>query len=111
MLKSGVDITNIIVLTGRTGLRKGVDGLAALVRLNYELNPMDKGTLFLFCGTRKDRIKGLLYEGDGWLLIYKRLTDGVFQWPRNAAEAREIDRRQFEQLMDGFTIESSIKSY
>lgn len=111
MLKSGADVTNIIVLTGRTDLRKGVDGLAALIRLNYELDPMDKGTLFLFCGTRRDRIKGLLYEGDGWLLLYKRLTDGAFQWPRNVAEARRIDRRQFEQLMDGFTIESSIKSY
>lgn len=85
MLKSGVDVTNIIVLTGRTDLRKGVDGLAALIRLNYESDPMDKGMLFLFCGTRRDRIKGLLYEGDGWLLLYKRLKgkSSLHRWLTN----------------------------
>ena len=55
-------VERIIIATGRTDLRRGIDGLATLVRLNYGINPLD-GTLFLFCGTKRDRIKGLLFEG------------------------------------------------
>lgn len=100
-------VERIVIATSRTDLRRGIDGLATLVRLNYGMNPLD-GTLFLFCGTKRDRIKGLLFEGDGFCLIYKRLTDGVFQWPRTAQEARDISPEQFRLLMDGFSIESSI---
>ena len=42
-----------------------------------------QNALFLFCGRRKDRIKGLYWEGDGFVLLYKRLESGSFQWPRN----------------------------
>lgn len=111
MLKPGVDVIRTIVITGKTDLRKGIDGLVAYVKLSYELNPLDKGTLFLFCGTRRDRIKGLLYEGDGFVLVYKRLTNGNFQWPRNREEAMALTETQYELLMDGFAMESTIKKY
>lgn len=42
----------------------------------YKQNPFEKGTLFLFCGQRSDRIKGLLWMGTGFLLLYKRFEDG-----------------------------------
>lgn len=90
-------------------MRKGIDGLVALVRLRYELDPLEAGTLFLFCGTRKDRIKALVYEGDGFTLAYKRLTSGTFNWPRNEQEARSLTREQYDRLMDGYTIESTIR--
>ena len=102
-------VERVVIATGRTDLRRGIDGLIALIRLNYGMDPMD-GTLFLFCGTKRDRIKGLLFEGDGFCLVYKRLNDGVFQWPRNDAEARDISPEQFRRLMDGFSIESSIRN-
>ena len=57
-------VERIVIATGRTDLRRGIDGLATLIRLNYGRDPLD-GTLFLFCGSKKDRIKGLLFEGDG----------------------------------------------
>ena len=63
MLRPGVEIKKIFVLTGRTDLRRGIDGMVSLIKLRYGLNPIEKGTLFLFCGTKKDRIKGILYEG------------------------------------------------
>lgn len=103
-------VERVVIAAGRTDLRRGIDGLATLVRLSYGMNPLD-GTLFLFCGTKKDRIKGLLFEGDGFCLVYKRLTDGVFQWPRTPQEARDISPEQFHLLMNGFSIESSIRTF
>lgn len=96
---------------GRTDLRRGIDGLAAMVRLNYGLDPLEEGTLFLFCGKKKDRIKALVFEGDGFCLLTKRLSDGKFQWPCTPDEARDISPEQYQRLMDGFTLEGSIRRY
>lgn len=111
MLKEGYGVKRIILRAGKTDLRHGIDGLAAIVRLVYGMNPLEEGTLFLFCGVRRDRIKGLLYEGDGILLLTKRLSNGVYQWPRDSNEARELSREAFTRLMTGFTVESSIRTY
>ena len=75
MLKDGTGFKRVIVCCGRVDLRKGIQGLTAFVRLNYGLDTTEKGTLFLFCGNRADRIKGLLFEGDGMLLLTKRQRD------------------------------------
>ena len=110
MLKEGTGFKRVIVCCGRTDLRMGIPGLTAFVRLNYGLDTTEKGTLFLFCGNRADRIKGLLFEGDGMLLLTKRLLAGNrFQWPRTPDEARELTAEQFRRLMDGFAIEGTIK--
>ena len=111
MLREGVGFSRVIIRTGRTDLRRGIDGLAAIVRLEYGLDPLENGTLFLFCGTKRDRIKGLLYEGDGFLLLIKRLSDGVFDWPRNSNEAKELSQDEFNRLMEGFTVVSSIRTF
>ena len=63
MLKEASGIKKIILRCGRTDLRKGIDGLKSIISLHYGLDPMEEGTLFLFCGTRADRFKGLLWEG------------------------------------------------
>ena len=83
MLNDGTGFKKIYLATGYTDLRRGIDGLAAIIRFQFELDPYDKNTLFLFCGRRCDRIKALLWEGDGFLLMYKRLDNGAFNWPRS----------------------------
>lgn len=95
--------------SGGTALRRGIDGLAAVVQ-RFQLNPSERNVLFLFCGTRSNRIKGLAFEGDGWLLLYKRLDNGRFRWPRNAQEAISLTQEQFDWLMKGMTIVSTIHS-
>ena len=111
MLREGLGFSRVIIRVGKTDLRRGIDCLASIIRLEYGLEPMEAGTMFLFCDTKRDRIKGLLYEGDGFLLLIKRLTDGVFQWPRNSNEAMELSQDEFNRLMEGFTVVSSIRTF
>ena len=111
MLREASGIRRIILATGRTDLRKGISSLVALVRLAYGLDPLEEGTLFLFCGVKKNVLKGLVFEGIGFCLLTLRLTDGKFQWPNSPEEARDITMEQYHRLMDGFAIESSIRSY
>ena len=111
MLQESNCFQKIYIACGKTDLRKGIDGLAELVKHQFQLEPYQKNVLFLFCGTRRDRIRGLLYEGDGYLLLTKRLTDGVYQWPRRSTDAKELSKEEFSRLMHGFTVTSSIRSY
>lgn len=99
----------IYIALGYTDLRKGIDGLAALIKTQYDLDPFDIDTIFLFCGKRSNRIKALVWEGDGFLLLYKRVEAGGFQWPRNSNELRKLTPAEFHLLMQGFSIESRIK--
>lgn len=101
MLAEAAGVKKIIIACGRTDLRKGIDGLAQLIGTKYDLNPFVKDVLLLFCGSRGDRIRGLLWEGNGFLLLYKRLEDGSFSWPRTPQEAAELTREQYRMLMMG----------
>ena len=95
---------HVYIACGYTDLRRGIDGLASLVEQQFQLDPFSN-TLFLFCGRRRDRIKGLYWEGNGFILLYKRLESGSFQWPRNRAEARELSGQQYRWLMEGLSVE------
>ena len=94
----------VYIACGCTDLRRGIDGLASIVQQQFRLDPFTN-TLFLFCGRRRDRIKGLYWEGDGFLLLYKLLEGGSFQWPRSEAEARLLTPQQYRRLMDGLNVE------
>lgn len=95
---------HIYIATGYTDLRRGIDGLAAIVKGAYGLDPFEPGSVFLFCGRRSDRLKALCWEEDGFCLAVKRLNVGRFQWPRNPEEARKITPKQYERLMQGLAI-------
>ena len=84
------NIKNYYIACGYTDLRRGIDGLAQIVTLQYGYE-IDENSLFLFCGRRTDRIKALWFSGDGFVLLYKRLNNGSFQWPRSKiADAAEL---------------------
>lgn len=105
MFNDATGFRNIYIVTGRTDLRYGIDSLAAIINDKLGVSPFIKDTLFLFCGRKTDRIKGLVWEGDGWLLLYKRLENRNFQWPRNESEVKELTMQQFRWLMEGLTVE------
>ena len=104
MLNDLVADAQVYLVTGYTDLRRGIDGLATIVQAQLNLDPFSKA-LFLFCGRRCDRIKGLLWEGDGFLLLYKRLDNGRFQWPRSESEALLLTSQQIRWLLEGLKIE------
>lgn len=105
MLNDAYGFKKIYIACGYSDLRKGIDGLANIIQKEFNLDPFNSGTLFLFCGRKTDRIKGLLWEGDGFLLLYKRLENGKFQWPRNEIEVKSISPQQYKWLMEGLSIE------
>ncbi len=103
MLEDAAGIRRVVLACGTVDLRKGIDGLAMIIGDKYKQNPFEKGTLFLFCGKRSDRCKGLLWMETGFLLFYKRFEDGRMSWPRNRSEAAELTEEQYRYLMLGLT--------
>ncbi len=97
---------SIYLVCGYTDMRKSIDGLCAVVEEIVKQDPK-QNALFLFCGRQGDRMKALFWEGDGFVLIYKRLdvAHGRYRWPRNSQEARAITWQQFDWLMSGLDIE------
>ena len=73
-------VDHIYIVCGKTDLRKGIDGLAEIIRSDYDYDPFSSA-FFLFCGSSRDRFKALYWDTDGFYLLYKRLENGVFQWP------------------------------
>ena len=94
----------VYIVCGYTDLRFGIDSLAAIIERKFHMHLFVPNTLFLFCGRSSTRIKGLLWEGDGFLLLYKRVESGHFTWPRSSAELRSLSAEQFHWLMQGFAI-------
>jgi transposase len=101
MLEDVAGIRRVVLACGTVDLRKGIDGLAMIIGDKYKQNPFEKGTLFLFCGRRSDRMKGLLWMGNGFLLLYKRFESGSLSWPRTTEEAAELTEDQYHYLMLG----------
>lgn len=104
MVLSEIKAENVYVVCGYTDMRKSITGLSAIIVQQYEMRP-DSRSLFLFCGKRADRMKALIWEGDGFLLLYKVLTGFRYQWPRNEKEVKAITGAQYRRLLEGLEIE------
>jgi transposase len=87
----------IYLATGATDLRRSIDGLAALVRERFTLDPLS-GHLFLLRNRRGDRIKILAWDQGGFWVLYKRLERGPIAWPTENDDAR-IEMRGADLLL------------
>lgn len=92
----------IVLATGRIDMRCGHDGLCAIVRNQWRLDPF-VGHVFVFLGKGGDRVKCLFWDRGGFVLVYKRLERGRFKVPRVDADATriEIDAVELSMLLDG----------
>lgn len=84
-------------------MRKSIDGLAAMVQQNFHLDPFSN-SFFLFCSRKCSGLKALYWEGDGFVILYKSLESGSFQWPRTQDEIQKISQQEFRWLLDGLSI-------
>ena len=90
----------IVLAVRPVDFRCGHDALAGLVQNTLGLDP-HSGLSVVFRSKRADRLKILLWDGTGLVLVYKRLGDGHFEWPRISDGVMRLTRAQFEALFDG----------
>jgi transposase len=97
---------NIYVALGYTDFRKQQKGLVSLVALKLKLNPHTAASVFLFCNKRRNSLRALRWDGNGFIVVTKSLADEMkFQWPKTQGEARNITKRQLEWLLSGLQID------
>ena len=106
LLKNIGDYSAIYIACGATDMRKSVDGLANIVRYDFELDPFGN-YIFLFCNKSRNRLKALSWDRNGFCIYYKRLDgDGArFKWPNSPGAARDISVPQLRLLLDGFSVD------
>ncbi len=92
--------TRIWLAAGVTDMRKGFDGLSALVQTQLAEDPFS-GQMFVFRGRRGDRVKLLWWSGDGLCLFAKRLERGRFVWPQAASGTVSLSAAQLSMLLEG----------
>ncbi|KXG43946.1 IS66 family insertion sequence element accessory protein TnpB [Tepidibacillus decaturensis] len=88
-----------------TDMRKSIDGLAILVQMSFKLDPFSDA-LFVFCNAKRDKIKLLYWERNGFWLYYRRLERGRFKWPENPNDkVMHVTERELRWLLDGLDIQ------
>ena len=90
----------VLVATKPVDFRKGADGLVALVREALGHDPF-AGTIFVFRSKRADRLKILVWDGSGLVLVWKRLENGAFRWPPISDGVMRLTASQLATLVDG----------
>lgn len=92
----------VFLAPGFTDMRKSINGLSILVD-DFDLDPFS-GHLFVFCNRRRNMLKVLYWDRNGFCLWHKRLEEHRFDWPRSIAEVMEIESRSLDWLLDGLKI-------
>ena len=90
----------VLVATRPIDFRKGMDGLAAVVRESLGADPFS-GVVYVFRAKRADRVKLLLWDGTGLVLVSKRLEQGTFRWPAISEGVMRLTASQLAALVEG----------
>ena len=90
----------IYLATAPVDFRKGMDGLANYVRTSFDLDPFS-GAFFIFRSKGRDKIKILMWDGTGLVLVYKRIEGAGFVWPKLSEGSMTMTKAQFEALFEG----------
>ncbi len=102
--------TRVWVAAGVTDMRKGMDGLAALVQTTLAENPFS-GHIFVFRGRRGDLVKLVWFDGDGLCLFAKRLERGRFVWPQATSGTVSLSAAQLSMLLEGIDWRRPVKTW
>lgn len=100
------DAEHIYIACGFTDFRKQIESLSALVSLKFNLDPYSSKSIFIFCNKRKNSIKVLRWDNDGFILLTKKLIEKMkFQWPKDPEGGKDISNRELRWLLEGLSIE------
>lgn len=90
----------VVVATRPVDFRKGMDGLAAVVKEHLRVDPFS-GAIFVFRAKRADRVKLIMWDGTGLCLFAKRLEQGTFRWPKIEDGTMRLTPAQLAALIEG----------
>lgn len=93
-------VVRVMVATKPVDFRKGMDGLAALVKEQLRADPFS-GVVYVFRAKRADRVKLVWWDGTGLCLLAKRLEDGQFRWPKIEDGMMRLTPAQLQALLEG----------
>lgn len=96
----------VMLATRPVDFRKGMDGLAQLVRESLGADPFS-GTVFAFRSKRADRLRLLFFDGTGVVLVAKRLEAGAFSWPKPGDAAIRLSAAEMAALIDGRSLQEA----
>lgn len=100
------DATCIYIALGATDFRKQIQGLVSLVQIQFGKDPFNESGVFIFCNKKRDSVKVLRYDRNGFVLAQKKLLDKMkFQWPKDKESVNQISNKQLEWLLEGLSIE------
>jgi len=99
----------VYLALGHTDMRKSINGLSAIVEANFDLDPFS-GHLFVFCNRKRNILKILYWDRNGFCLWQKRLEKHRFKWPIQVEELCEIGQRELNWLLEGLDF-SQIKGH
>ncbi|MCL2549205.1 MAG: IS66 family insertion sequence element accessory protein TnpB [Symbiobacteriaceae bacterium] len=90
-------------------MRKGINGLVAIIESSFKLDPFD-GALFVFCNRARDRVKIIEWDHDGFWLHMKRLEKGRIRWPAEGDESTmSLTGEELSYLLGGTRVELKLK--
>ena len=95
--------TTVYLSCGVTDLRKSYNGLAAIIKLKFHLDPYSR-CMFAFCNRRRTSIKILQWDGSGFWILMKRLDRNAFHWPDTPDELRQVTLKEIHWLCDGLSL-------
>jgi len=98
---------SVLVATARVDGRKGIDGLAAIVRSQFAEDPLS-GSMYVVFTRRADRVRVLYFDRDGYVLVTKRLEKGVFRVPWEHSEGRvAIEAAELLLVLEGIELKGA----
>ena len=100
--------TQVYIAVGITDMRKSINGLSLIVADHFEMNVFS-GHLFAFCNRRRDTVKILFWDKNGFCIWHKRLEKERFHWPQAEGEVLDIDSNQMTWLLAGLDINTAHK--
>ena len=100
------DAEHIYIACGFTDFRKQIESLSALVSLKFNLDPYTSKCIFIFCNKKKNSIKVLRWDNDGFILLTKKLVDKMkFQWPKDPEGVKDISTQELRLLLEVLSLE------